>query len=240
MEGSMVRSIVAFAFSALAATSAIAADLRPLLPPPPAPVYLWTGCYLGGNIGWAQASAHFEDRLGVDDGRLSNSGFAGGGQIGCDYQFASNWVFGIQGLIDGANINNSRVSILVPAFTLHSDVNWFATITARLGYLVTPTSMLYLKGGWGTVNQSFAVTRTVDNFLIATADRHASGGDLGVGLEWMFTPNWTFSVEWDHIFVDHSSIEFASHFDTIHRDFDKVLFGINWRFGGPGPVAARY
>jgi outer membrane immunogenic protein len=143
-------------------------------------------------------------------------------------------------LIDGANINHSRASILAPAFTFQSDVNWFATITARLGYLVTPSSMFYLKGGWGIVNQSFAVTRTVDNFLIATADRHASGADLGVGLEWMFAPNWTFWVEWDHIFLDHSSIEFASRFDNIHRDLDKVLFGINWRFGGPGPVAARY
>src|SRR5215470_18417484 len=155
----MVRSIVAFAFSALAATSAIAADLRAPPPPPlPAPVYLWTGCYLGGNIGWAQASAHFEDRFGVDDGRLSNSGFAGGGQIGCDYQFAANWVFGVQGMIDGADINRSRVSVLDPDFTFHSDVRWFGTITARLGYLITPQFLFYVKGGWGTVKQRFQVT----------------------------------------------------------------------------------
>jgi outer membrane immunogenic protein len=62
-----------------------------------------------------------------------------------------------------------------------------------------------------------------------------------VGFEHMFTPNWTFCVEWDHISLNHRSIDFAGFTDNIHRDFDKVLVGINWRFGGASaPVAARY
>src|SRR5262249_17849135 len=133
----MVRSIIALAFSALA-TSAIAADMPVVRPAPalaPAPIYLWTGCYIGGNVGWAQVSAHFNDRIGGDDGRLSSSAFAGGGQIGCDYQFASNWVLGIQALIDWTDIKRSHVSIIDPSFTVHRDGNWFATVTARLGYL---------------------------------------------------------------------------------------------------------
>jgi len=65
-----MRSIIAFAFSALA-TSAIAADMPVKAPPAPAPVYTWTGSYIGGNIGWAEVSAHFDDsRLG-GDGHLS-------------------------------------------------------------------------------------------------------------------------------------------------------------------------
>jgi len=238
----MMRSIIALAFTALA-TSAIAADLpvRPL-PPPPAPVYLWTGCYVGGNVGWAQVSAHFNDRIDGDDGRLSSSAFAGGGQIGCDYQFASNWVFGIQGLIDWTDIKRHRVSIIDPDLTFHREGNWFATVTARLGYLFTPTFLFYVKGGWGSVNDEFSVTTTATNTTIATVNKNANGGDVGVGFEWMLTRNWTVWVEWDHIFLDDRSIEFTrsgvTRFDNISRDFDKVLFGINWRFGGPGP--ARY
>jgi outer membrane immunogenic protein len=227
----MMRGITAFAFSVLA-TSAIAADMPVKAPPAPAPVYTWTGCYIGGNIGWAQVSAHFDDRFDGDDGRLSKSGFAGGGQIGCDYQFSSNWVFGIQGMIDGTDINRSRVSIIDPTLTFHHDVNWFATVTARLGYLFTPSFLFYVKGGWGSVNERFSVTTTATNVHVASLDRNANGGDVGVGFEYMFTPNWTFFVEWDHIFLDHTSIEFRDRFDNIHRDFDKVLFGINWRFGG--------
>ncbi len=226
----MVRGIIAFVLTTLT-TSALAADMPVKAPPAPAPVYTWTGCYLGGNIGWADVSAHFEDSRMGDDGRLSKSGFAGGGQIGCDYQFASNWVIGIQGLIDGTDINRSRTSVIDSDLTFHHDVRWFATITARLGYLVSPSFLFYAKGGWGTVNERFSVT-DVDNITLRSVDRNASGADVGVGLEYMFTPNWTLWVEWDHIFLDHNSIDFAGRFDNIHRDFDKVLFGINWRFGG--------
>jgi outer membrane immunogenic protein len=62
----------------------------------PAPVYAWTGCYIGGNVGWARAKTEVSFD-GVGDFSRSADGFAGGGQIGCDYQFATNWVIGIQG-----------------------------------------------------------------------------------------------------------------------------------------------
>ena len=55
---------------------------------------------------------------------------------------------------------------------------------------------------------------------------------MGVGFEYMFAPNWTFWVEWDHIFLNHRTIDFVEFTDNINRDFDKVLFGVNWRFGG--------
>jgi outer membrane immunogenic protein len=235
----MMRSIIALAFTALAssaiATSAMAADMpvkaRPA--PAPAPVYLWTGCYIGGNVGWAQESVRFDDSDGFDDGRLSKSGFAGGGQVGCDYQFASNWVFGVQGMIDATDIKRRRVSIVDPDLSFEHDARWFATITARLGFLVTPSMLLYAKGGWGTVKERTRVFDTDTDLVLRSVNRNASGADVGVGLEYMFTPNWTFFVEWDHIFLDRNSIQMDERrFDNIHRDFDKVLFGINWRFGG--------
>jgi hypothetical protein len=71
---------------------------------------------------------------------------------------------------------------------------------------------------------------------------------VGVGFEYMFTQNWTFWVEWDHIFLNNRTIDDRGivtnvplFTDTLHRNFDKVLFGINWRFNSPSaPVAARY
>jgi len=238
----MMRSIIALAFTALAAsaitTSAMAADMPVKARPAPmaAPVYLWTGCYIGGNVGWAQESVRFDDSSGFDDGRRSRSGFAGGGQVGCDYQFASNWVFGVQGMIDATDIKRGRFGDLESDFSFDHDARWFATITARLGFLITPATLLYAKGGWGTVKERSRVFDNETDLVIRSVDRNASGADVGVGLEWMFTPNWTFFVEWDHIFLDHNSIQVdGTRFADINRDFDKVLFGINWRFGG-----ARY
>jgi outer membrane immunogenic protein len=139
-------------------------------------------------------------------------------------------------MIDGADLSRSRESILFEDVTFHSDVRWFGTITARLGYLITPQFLFYAKGGWGTVKQRFSVTDTIDGTVFRSVDTNSSGGDVGVGFEYMFTQNWTFWVEWDHIFLNNRSID-AGRFivdfnDNIRRDFDKVLFGINWRFGG--------
>jgi len=245
----MKRGIIALAFVAALGNSAIAADMpvkaRPA-PPPPPPLYLWTGCYIGGNLGWAEISAHLDNTIYGDDGRLSKSGFAGGGQIGCDYQFAPNWVFGVQGMFDGTDINRSRESVIFEDVTFHNNVRSFGTVTARLGYLITPQFLFYAKGGWGTVRQHFSVTDTFDGFVFRSVNTNSSGADVGVGFEYMFIPNWTFFVEWDHIFLNNRSVDFVlddspRFTDNIHRDFDKVLFGINWRFGGPSaPVAARY
>jgi hypothetical protein len=90
-----------------------------------------------------------------------------------------------------------------------------------------------------TVNENFSVTRTVNNFLITKVDRNASGGDVDVGFEYMFTPNWTFWVEWGHIFLDHSSIHFAERIDNIHRDFDKVCSVSIGASGAQAPPSQR-
>jgi opacity protein-like surface antigen len=89
--------LLAAATIGLAATQALAADLprkAPVYVPPAPPPICWTGCYIGANIDGAfgDASATFPG------GEISSngSGFAGGGQIGCDYQFArhrmGNWL----------------------------------------------------------------------------------------------------------------------------------------------------
>ena len=89
----------------LAATSAGAADMyaRPAYtpPPPPLPVYSWTGLYFGGNVGysWGQSKS---DRTGSLVGLGVNvresqevDGAIGGVQTGYNYQFGT-WVFGLE------------------------------------------------------------------------------------------------------------------------------------------------
>jgi hypothetical protein len=64
--------------------------------------------------------------------------------------------------------------------------------------------------------------------------------DAGFGFEWKMHANWSLWVEYDHIFRRSDTLIFTdvgggSTFDElVRRDFDKVLFGINYRFGRPG------
>ena len=240
----MKRSIlIGLAAATMVANYASAADLPVKAPPPaPAPVYAWTGCYIGGNVGWARvkAEATFNN---VGDFDRHVDGFAGGGQVGCDYQFASNWVIGAQFLLDWTNIEASRASVLFPGDTINARVRGFGTLTGRLGYAFSPSFLFYGKFGWGAYRTNFTVVNAA-GVELGNGDRTQSGFDLGVGGEWMFARNWSLWIEWDHIFAQNKTFFFPNlpangRTVEIRREFDKVLVGLNWRFGS-GPVVARY
>jgi outer membrane immunogenic protein len=235
--------LASMALAALVVSPVLAADLRVKAPPPPPPPPpAWTGCYIGGNAGWVQA----ETRLslsgvgGVEDFSRTRDGGAFGAQIGCDYQFASNWVFGIQLLADGTNIDTDRVSTRFPNTVFHADVDRFATITGRFGYAVSPAFLFYGKFGWGAYRTDLTAINTVTGFGLGGGGRNRSGFDAGVGGEWMFAPNWSLWIEWDRIFADDKTVFFPNLAGgttaNVRRDFDKVLLGVNWRFGR-GPLA---
>jgi outer membrane immunogenic protein len=104
-------SLSLFAAAAIGLTSsqiASAADLARPLPPapvyiPPAPIpYIWTGCYVGGNAGGAWSHVEFDNVSTGGNASASNSGVAGGGQVGCDYQ-TGGWVFGIRNMFDATS-----------------------------------------------------------------------------------------------------------------------------------------
>ena len=122
----LAASVVSLALSQVAS----AADLGRRAPPPayvpPAPPpYLWTGCYVGGNVGGAWSNFEITDVATGGTVSTSNSGFAGGGQIGCDYQWNA-WVFGFRNMLDGTSLSSSG------AFA-NTSTHWFDTLTARAG-----------------------------------------------------------------------------------------------------------
>jgi outer membrane immunogenic protein len=76
--------ITILAAMTLSVDAAAAADLPVKAPMySPAPVYNWTGCYVGGNVGggWNTIS-YFDPTNVVSQGTANGSGFVGGGQVG--------------------------------------------------------------------------------------------------------------------------------------------------------------
>jgi outer membrane immunogenic protein len=71
---------------------------------------------------------------------------------------------------------------------------------------------------------------------------------VGVGFEYGFAPNWSFGVEYDHLFMGDANNSFTSPAlvagvlnNRVSQDVDMVTLRINYRFGGYGaPIAARY
>ncbi|MGA8937026.1 MAG: porin family protein, partial [Pseudolabrys sp.] len=152
----------------LAAGLASAADLPRKAPPayiPPAPPPItWTGCYIGANIGGAFGDASATFNFGEIS--TNGSGFAGGGQIGCDYQFAGPWVIGFRNMFDGTSNKRSGTFGAGPlaGTVVNFNNQWFDTLTGRLGYAVAPAWLLYFQGGaaWGhtSTNATFAGVQT--------------------------------------------------------------------------------
>ena len=123
------------------AAPATAADLaaRPYTKAPPpmvAPIYDWTGFYIGGNGGWGQSRNcwDFVDALAcLRDGCRERSGGLVGGQIGYRWQ-ASQWVFGLEAQGDWADLSSQRVSLINPLFSTRTKTDGIGLFTGQIGY----------------------------------------------------------------------------------------------------------
>src|SRR2546421_525881 len=100
------------------AQGASAADLAPYRGAPPSQGFSWTGCYIGTQSGLATGHTKWRDVLPIGTidatrtGQTANTDMSGsifGGQIGCDYQFGSNWVIGIDGSFAGSNLAGTNI-----------------------------------------------------------------------------------------------------------------------------------
>ncbi len=99
-------AVALVAFTQIASAADIAAKAPPTVEAPPAPVFSWTGCYIGANFGYGWGRNHVTDFIsdpGFDVGSNTGTGLLGGGQTGCDYE-AANWVFGAQGIFDASEV----------------------------------------------------------------------------------------------------------------------------------------
>lgn len=200
----------------------------------------WTGCYIGANVGGGWAYKSFVEgansiAVGESDGSHTATGWLGGGQVGCDYQVANNWVIGVQGLWDAADLTGSNAgpANLAP-FTWETRVSSVATLMAKLGYLFNPVTQLYGKAGVGWVRDRFTCAGVGCSPAYILNDTR-SGFDLGIGLAWMFAPNWDVFVEYDHMWLGDKTLTFTSPpgapFDeAIKQRLDKVLVGVDYRF----------
>src|ERR1043166_3805669 len=132
-RGTNMKKFVAGAAALIAlAAPAAAADLgaRPYTKAPaytaPQVVYNWTGFYIGGHVGGAFAG---DNSLQGSDAR-----FLGGVQGGFDYQFAPNWVMGIEAQYSWLGGGNSN-GVLFPGGTLvNANSDQIGSATGRIGY----------------------------------------------------------------------------------------------------------
>jgi len=255
----MKRILIATILVGAVSGSAMAADMAPRIytkapPPVVAPLFNWSGFYIGGHLGagWSDQSATSVDPVSDPAAGSLRSGarLLGGGQVGYNWQFAPNWVLGVEGDITWTDLratafdtNRAGGVVLAGGVNFANKVDWLATIRGRLGFAVTPQFLLYGTGGaaWGEVNYNTVDIHAAGPAFPATFNFNGtrSGWVAGVGGEWAFTPNWIARVEYLHYDLQGASasgiprVGFPGERSTFtYSDLriDTVRAGVSYKF----------
>jgi len=255
MKRAIVLGVGALFLAGMTFPSA-AADLR--RPPPPAPVvapvalYNWSGFYIGGHIGGLSAEKDWIDvtfpGTAFGDGSHDADGFLAGGQIGFNWQ-AGSWVFGVEFQASWTNADGEHPCLFNVGLTCQTELNWLGTVAGRVGYAFNNV-LLYAKGGFAWANEDFNQLVAPGGGIFAGVDDETrTGWMVGVGLEYGFTPNWSFKVEYNYmdfgsdthnLVIPGTGVIFTAA--DIDQQIHVVKGGINYRFnwGWGAPVVARY
>ena len=225
-----------------AISSASAADLPMYTkapPPPPAPIFTWTGFYIGGNLGGKWANVGHEvtgTTTTFSFDKDTTSSVIGGGQIGYNWQTGA-WVFGIEGDIDAQDFSRNRVVgttigpfVAGDAFSVES--RWQASLRGRIGYAAWDRSLLYVTGGAAWTN--FKGTASLVGLGTFSNDTTITGGTVGLGYEYAITNNLSLGIEGRWSFYGDRTLNTSLGSDKVSLDTAEVMGKLNWRFGGFG------
>ena len=242
-----------------AADPAVAADIPVKARPVPivAPLYNWTGFYIGGHIGVGWSDNRMTDIDGYSSrgvlGKVTNydrSGVIGGGQIGANWQFGSI-VLGVEGDISAAGLSKStnQVDAIDLDETARTRYDWIATVRGRVGFTMDRV-LVYGTGGVAFASilnelrdTDAGVFDPVDSF---SSKSTRTGWVAGGGIEYAFASNWTARAE--GLYMDFGNRTYVVDIGGTNSRFrvDNTLVvgrvGLNYKFGdfGKGPVVSRY
>jgi outer membrane immunogenic protein len=224
-----MKFCMAFAALLLSSTSAFAADLAPTPVEPIAPVALpvtWTGFYIGAGLGARVANTDWETTtafapsgapipfLSSPNASSDSTSLRGSIYGGYNWQFSSAWVAGLEADIGYANneTTNNRIPGLfdVGASSSKSELGFDGSIRARLGYLITPSVLLYGTGG--------VAFQEIKNSTLCPADTNVCdpgagtqrfshddtlvGWTIGAGAEALVYGNWLVRAEYRYSAFD--------------------------------------
>jgi outer membrane immunogenic protein len=272
----MNKLLIATAAVAFATVgTAGAADLPTKAPPmvAAAPVQTWTGCYVSGGIGygmWNQDVSGTENLLNANGGvvgTLNTATTTDGGRgwlgrvgVGCDYQFAQQFLFGAFADWDWSNIKGTNLPnefAIIGGFTSPVAYNVkernAGNVGLRLGYLPYPNLLTFVSGGWTRARfdegvEFLTATGASVSGLTYPSSYDVNGWFIGGGTEYRLP--WWQGLTWktEYRFNQYQTINLAETFggvptgNVVHNQsfVQTVTTSLVWRFNWGGPVVARY
>jgi outer membrane immunogenic protein len=207
--------------------------------PVAAPIYNWSGVYIGinGGYGFGTSNWDFSSAVGfpASTGNFDINGPLIGGTVGVNFQ-TGQFVFGVEADGDWADIKGSAG--FCSPLTCQTSSDWLATIRGRVGYAFDRVLIYGTAGGAaGDVKGTFSGTLFGTPFSISS-DSSEFGWTAGGGIEYGITENLTARVE--YLFVDLGNGSLSCSAATcgvpvsvpVSFEASLVRAGLDFKFGG--------
>lgn len=230
----------AFAAASVAMIS-IAHAADPMMPAPQASGFNWSGFYVGAGVGAGGANTELESPLfapGASFDGIGGEGVYGEIGIGYDHVFGDRFLVGV---FADAQYGNIGTSLSIPAGPLDASINatYGFDVGGRVGYLVNPTTLGYVLGGYSWRNFELE-----SNIAGVEGDWDAGGYVVGLGMETVLSGNLTLKGEYR--FASYGNVNYLSLLGAPDGVLDAststhtFLAGLNYRFGGSNGGGASF
>jgi outer membrane immunogenic protein len=203
----------------------------------------WTGFYAGLHAGYAWGDADVRDTNGgVLPGPFSYDprGAFGGGTIGYNWR--------IQGIVVGVEADLGYMDLngegRIPSSTppnfqrITLDGGFYADATLRLGVLLTPSTLVYGKGGFAYFNGEARQKTTKPGYETTGTDAF-NGFVIGGGVEHFITSSLSIRAEYLHFdFGSEGGYQTSitdppigfKYLNKTDVTADAIKFGVAWHF----------
>ncbi|WP_269930476.1 outer membrane protein [Aminobacter sp. HY435] len=180
----------------------------------PAAAMQFSGFYAGGfgALGFGQSTLEVIDNQNATSGPYSDEALGFGGFVGYDFLINDRFVVGAEAeaAYVNAKFHDPEMNSLAPdSTTLFGTLEATYALSARVGYVATPSTLIYLKGGIAAM----AMDANEDFFALGSGGKETlSAYQFGAGIESALTEKLTLRVEGvytkatDSIIADNSQM----------------------------------
>jgi outer membrane immunogenic protein len=189
----------------------------------------WTGVYGGVAGGAGLLTNRLNASVGGASAAIDNDGqgLLGSVFVGGDYQVSDQVLVGLLGDLTWPGMQSMLTAGGAGgSSTVATRTNMGWNVVGRVGWLATPSALLYALGGY--TNQSFTTTGYANGSTIFSSEDRLGGFVVGPGLEFMIAKGWSTRLEYRYSqYESHTLLSGV----TIQPSSHTVRAGLAYKFG---------